>query len=1110
MEEVDLMTVINTVNQIPNVNYSQYDDLLDYPHLFESINDDLSTPGIPLPDALTCQVTWNRNQFPTLQLTYPRDGKNMGKIAKNKYIMADINRKFIHQLFKITHVQKELDNIIVDANHIAASLNDSTVPNTIQFNDGSAMDLMNQVLNTMEPSRDIEFDSNVSTISNINVEGGQQAGAILINPDQEGDTAVQSLLGLFGGELEFNNSEIRHSTHAGQETGIVIDYGKNIQSISQDTNIENTYTGAVFVATYTPGQAIATEDNTDWHNWQSEYSNVGTTYLAGGSINIYDSPVEGQKIVRTLTNGQKISLGKAVADGSFTPDGKFQINTVNGDSWYPIAPSDGGGWIDAAWLNFDSTGSYLINKVTGDVTVKASDPHDESGAGTRVSISGYAIVSYKKGGSINVYYSPEIGPDHYRTGKTKKNGARIFYDMVERNQNGDLWYRIGDHQWLYGPHLSLSQDGSYQSHPGGHGYGYVKNKAPKYYLNKNHQMVVTTKTVDVRSSKTKHKGRDGHWTYKQKTVKVPAKKGMSTIDRVIHQGGATYYHTRGGWVKSSSIDFKVDGSVKPPTADQFLKSQIKDHSKVEIYKTPDKTQALNWSIPNGTKLTVLGEEAKGGDGITYVKVSYKGQTGWLPESNIDDKNSNIHAEDADKSSDSDENKDVAANVDQSQKEVRVVVGPLYADGFGLDPNVDKVNTVDISSNFKHDDQDLSGQQADGSFVATQADIEQATQIGYSYLKEHKYGQFPVSLTITYQEMSGLNADVTQLSMYDYLYVNFVPYDIKQTAEINAQVWDCLAHHYLSLTIGELPETYEHLLLQAADKKSGERTSRVAERVSHNSGLLNRYDRLLKLEGSSRKQAEKQLMDDLGLIQHRVDKNGKDIAVQLVTNKNFENQMNKIQAEAQDLKNWVTSGGSGVIQAIPNWQNPIELTATSENGGRMAFTGNGLVFYDEYGNERPRTGMDSQGRVYADSIIAGTIKAVTINSCLIDSALTIGKENGMNIYVGTSNPDSTNGLNPDNGGNVIWVRSPNYEAMVSSGQLAVKSYSSDSVARIRPRSITVGEENNEVLTQENFAQHAYYTLKTWVEGWVADYITVKGTQHTIWKGKDYDHASQYLP
>ena len=55
--------------------------------------------------------------------------------------------------------------------------------------------------------------------------------------------------------------------------------------------------------------------------------------------------------------------------------------------------------------------------------------------------------------------------------------------------------------------------------------------------------------------------------------------------------------------------------------------------------------------------------------------------------------------------------------------------------------------------------------------------------------------------------------------------------------------------------------------------------------------------------------------------------------------------------------------------------------------------------------------------------------------------------------------------------------------------------------IHPSAITVDDEDNQVLTQENFSGHAYRRIKSWVRAWVADWITINGKRHTIWKGSD---------
>lgn len=997
-----------TIGTIPEVDYQDYSDLMTIPYLYNSLADDLTASGTPLPDAIDCQVNGSKNQYWTLTMTYPRSGLHQKEIQPNKWIMEDCDPKHVHQLFKITHITPELDNVVVEAEHITALLNGSTVADTIQLNGASAQDLGNQILNQMQPQREFVFDSDVNTVSNVNIEGGQQASNLFIDPDQEGDTATQSVLGLFGGEFDFDNWNIHHSSRIGHDSGIKVAYGKNIKStFSQDKNIQNMFTGAVFIAKYVPGQAIAKSDWTGWATWQSDYDSVGITYMAGGQVSIYDCPVEGQKVIGTLQNGMKLHLGTIVNDGSFTPDGKYQINTVNSDGWYPISSSDGGGWIDSKWINFDTTGAYAINDVSGTITVKSSNPLDSEGKGSRVTVHGSAVVAYKPGGSIHVYYSPEIGPDHYRIpGWTVSNGQVIDYDMIERNSNGDLWYRIGPHQWLYGPHLSLSEEGSYRQYSNS-GYGYVKDGAVKYHFTKDHKMVSTNKTVIKHGSqkkawkwvgkgKHKHKVANGsYWKEKQKKVKVTAKKGMSTIDKTITQGGKTYMHTSHGWVSSGSISYVKDGSVKPHSFDDFLNKQLQDHSKVEIYATPDKNDALNWSIPNGESFQVVnGHEAKSGDGKTYIEVTYHGKTGWLCEDDIDDKNSKINAADADKDNSDDTDTNYSANVDQSKKEVIVKVGPLYANGFGVNPNIDRVNTVDVSSYYKHDDQDLSGQQPDGSFVATQADIDGVTKIGNQYLIEHRYGHMDVQTSMDYQDMSDNDQDFTQLSLYDYVDVSFPTYEITEKAEVTTTTWDCLSHQFLNVTLGDLPETYEHLLVQASEDKTNEKIASTRQAIAKSNSIMGAIHQALTLQGASQQQAWENLMVKLGNAHYKTDKNGKKHLVLDESINDFANHMKEMATNVNNFDNYLKSGGGGMLEPISSdgstsWNNVMAIRAKNNDGSYMEFNGLGLSFHDIYGAPHALFGVDDStgevtGNFFVDQAHIPILDASHINTDSIHS------------------------------------------------------------------------------------------------------------------------------
>lgn len=1101
-----------TIGTISEVDYQDYSDLMTIPYLYNSLADDLTASGTPLPDVIDCQVNGSKNQYWTLTMTYPRSGLHQKEIQPNKWIMEDCDPKHVHQLFKITHITPELDNVVVEAEHITALLNGSTVADTIQLNGASAQDLGNQILNQMQPQREFAFDSDVNTVSNVNIEGGQQASNLFIDPDQEGDTATQSVLGLFGGEFDFDNWNIHHSSRIGHDSGIKVAYGKNIKStFSQDKNIQNMFTGAVFIAKYVPGQAIAKSDWTGWATWQSDYDSVGITYMAGGQVSIYDCPVEGQKVIGTLQNGMKLHLGTIVNDGSFTPDGKYQINTVNSDGWYPISSSDGGGWIDSKWINFDTTGAYAINDVSGTITVKSSNPLDSEGKGSRVTVHGSAVVAYKPGGSIHVYYSPEIGPDHYRIpGWTVSNGQVIDYDMIERNSNGDLWYRIGPHQWLYGPHLSLSEEGSYRQYSNS-GYGYVKDGAVKYHFTKDHKMVSTNKTVIKHGSqkkawkwvgKGKHKHKVANGSYlkeKQKKVKVTAKKGMSTIDKTITQGGKTYMHTSHGWVSSGSISYVKDGSVKPHSFDDFLNKQLQDHSKVEIYATPDKNDALNWSIPNGESFQVVnGHEAKSGDGKTYIEVTYHGKTGWLCEDDIDDKNSKINAADADKDNSADTDTSYNANVDQSKKEVIVKVGPLYANGFGVNPNIDSVNTVDISGYFKHDDQDLSGQQSDGSFVATQADIDQATEIGKNYLIEHRYGHMQVQTSLDYQDMSDNDQDFTQLSLYDYVDVSFPDYEITEKAEVTATTWDCLSHQFLNVTLGDLPTSYEHLLVQASEDRTNEKITSTRQAIARSNSFIGAVHHALTLQGSSQEQAWENLMVQLGDAQYVTDKKTGKQKLELGESvKVFAKHMQEMANNIDSFDNFLKSGGGGMLEPISSdgstsWNNVMAIRAKNNDGSYMEFDGLGLSFHDIYGNPHALFGIDDSsgevtGNFFVDQAHIPILDASHIDTDTIHALGTIqGNLTVTNQYmtVEVGNVNNTTIGDASKGG--IGISSPNYDSAYSSGSIWISDHNNGSHTYIGPNSASIGGRNVVTTSANN----------TTLGGFIKDHWK-KGNWSTYW-------------
>lgn len=1111
---------------------SPYQDVMQCPILMANAVDDASTQGeAALFDYSECKTTWNANQIPTLQLTYPEDGKFIKLIQVEKVIVGDINRILTHQKFRINEVLRSDQNIVVNATHIVGEY---LVNNPIKGSEPitganvTASWCIGEILGHLaKPVPELNYDSNVTKVANANIDiSNTNALNALLDADQMGDKPGNSVLAQYGGDFYFDNTTIYHRENAGEDRNITVRYGENIQTYSQEKTINDMYVGIYAFATYNPGPALATLNNVDWNGVAdlTDWNSVATvTYNARGAVDIYNAPVKGAQVIGQLTTGTQIQLGKPINDGqtvssSIKAGVQLQVNTMNGDQWYPLAS---GGWIDGSFVNFDKTGDYVVNNVVGHIHTAI----DSAGNLVRYPVNGTGTVSYTEGyKNIHVYYSPDQGSQHFRVkdkhGNEIKihNGTKLKYDYVTTDENGKTWYRIGPHQWVYGDHLSTNKNGDVQAYSS-RGYGLVKSGAKKYALNKKTgTMEVQYHHLSLTAARKQHKKK---YIYKgkgkkKKAIKNPNYQRGKAITQKhkyynlnygqVRVGGVLYYKlSNGSYVKASDIDKKASKTTIPESPSKIINNISKNRGKIEMYSTPSKGSAANWSIPANIEFDIS-KSAQGADGKTWYQVTYKGVTGWIPaEYTSSSGNNDLEPQAPDSSANSyDESSDEAIAAPQDQT-VRVeltddldnvVNGVIYPTGFNNSPENAHIMKLDLSNCVKHNDQDLSGLQDDGTYKATADDIQQLYQAAVGSLKEYQIGVIPISMTVSYADLDGNKADLLALNMYDTVNVDFARFDKIEKGKVSGTVWQMKGQDscYESVTIGDPPKSYEHLLLEQADKNAA---SQVASATGHTQGLLNRYKNMLAQEGSNRIAAERKLMDDLGLVQHQVDQNGKDIKTSLVSMKTFENQMNEIQNFADDITNWVKNPGSGVIQANPNWQKPVSLSARTGSGGHMWFSGNGLIFTDPDGTTL-RGGLDSEGRMYADAIKAGTIEAVNIKSCLVESALQIGTEGGsMNIYIGTRNPRSI--LNPLNGGNVIWAMSDSYQSMMSSGQIALTN--GNLYTRLHPSEVTVGEDKNQVLTQRNFAGHAYYRIKSWVRAWIADWITIRGTKHWIWKGSD---------
>lgn len=1046
-----------------DTDMSDYIDLLRFPILYHYAQLDTSTQGLgALPDWINGTVTCSVNQWGTLQGTYKLGGVNADKIDVDEVIMSDCGPNWLHQQFKITHVSPTLEGIQVEGVQIAGYfLNKNPVKKELQFPVASPNAAWKLISDNLEdPRPEIGFDSDVTTTADVDFPAATNASNLLLDEDQEGDSATQSIPGLYGGEVWADNFQIHHRQHQGVFRNFVIKYPRDIQTLDQDKNIEDMYTGCYFHAEYQPGQPQANMNNVNWSNFQTNWTSVGTvTFAVSGSVPIYDAPVVGHHQIGTLNRGDKIQVGTLLENGAMVPDMakpnvQLEVQTVYGDSWYPLST---GGWIDSKWVTFDKSGDYMVTNAQGHGTV---DLTNITSKGSKFPVKGTAVVTYLgNGDKIHIYYSPFQGPEHYRRKKangsyeTLTNGQTIHFLQEAIDENGHAWYRIGSHKWVYGPHLSLSKSNASASYPA-YGLGYIKKNAQKYVINKKGKVVPAAKhtvIVSTKGKKTKEgswvrrkihgkkrkvwKGNASYFEGKKRKVKTTVNSGYAHIHSQVVMGGTTYYKVdHGVLVKSSDFDWKKKKSVQPKTPKQLeTQNAIKD-GKIEIYSEPSTNSAINWAVDTGASLDIQ-YTAKGADGQEWDYVTYAGQSGWILNKYMNFKADADYAPvSPEDTSEGDDTDALPSTVDQQEVRVELPEGALIADNW-IGHEGQNIEDVDLSEYILHDDTDLSGQQPDGSFVATQDDINQLRAAAQNYMVEHKIGEIPVSLTINYVQMRNIFGDLQPMNLGDTAGVEFDPAGIRQNAEVTTTVWNFVAKHYDSITIGKPPETYEHLLKQSVKKDTEALKRSTDAKIGNTLSLTSQIHSALQQEGASRTEAEVRIAKELGMVNTAHDKLKGTVSELAVTVKDLNTALGNYDNEMQQAKDWILSGGSNELQFLDangnqTYVNPVEIRAKTGNGGWMVFNSNGLGYYD--GNQETVASIDSRGWINAEYINAGVIQDLHAQDLTLTGHF-MSQVGGYTITIGENNPEITGNVDSSRG---VAVGTQGYGSVLGSGVLTI--------------------------------------------------------------------------
>lgn len=206
------------------------------PLLFKANATKFNTYGIGvLKDCTKCEVTEERNGAFECVLKYPVNGPLFSELAMERLIKAKPNDTADEQMFRIYRITTPIDGVVtVYAQHISYDLSNIAA---LPWDSGSitASLALEQLLHNTATSHNFTCLTDSSSSTDFHVEKPQSVRACL-------GGVSGSFLDCWGGEYEWDNFLIHHHMHRGQETGVVIEYGKNMTEMEHDAETEKAYT----------------------------------------------------------------------------------------------------------------------------------------------------------------------------------------------------------------------------------------------------------------------------------------------------------------------------------------------------------------------------------------------------------------------------------------------------------------------------------------------------------------------------------------------------------------------------------------------------------------------------------------------------------------------------------------------------------------------------------------------------------------------------------------------------------------------------------------------------------------------------------------------------
>nr|DAE04500.1 MAG TPA: tail protein [Siphoviridae sp. ctjZA23] len=217
------------------------------PILYNANETAFETYGLGEIDATKAQVTRERNGNYTLYIEYPASGPLAGTFKNDMRIKSDAGLRTKNQTFFISRIVKDSTGILkVYAKHISHLTETMAIRNNTNATGTAQSALAIWALNALGGIRfDTWSDIDLTSKASWNIADFKTARDVL-------GGVKGSILDVWGGEYEFDNTVIRLHKQLGRKSPTVLEYGRNILRAEDDQDIEGAYTSVYPYATYTP------------------------------------------------------------------------------------------------------------------------------------------------------------------------------------------------------------------------------------------------------------------------------------------------------------------------------------------------------------------------------------------------------------------------------------------------------------------------------------------------------------------------------------------------------------------------------------------------------------------------------------------------------------------------------------------------------------------------------------------------------------------------------------------------------------------------------------------------------------------------------------------